>query len=415
MAMVKFTVDTTNKLFIVKPGITSFDVLVDLYSDAKEHWIADTTAMGFDFPIRAVGGDPLPGANELGRTFFLANDWKIRPDEVGHQLNVNGNLYSEDGSNPYVPTLGNFNVFVNSTVSNLVDAIGRTLPEFTHLKYLIEGLRPSHRAIGDSIFVDPTNGNDDLDGETPENAVLTVARAHDLAVSGRGDAIILTGLTDEIDVEETIVITKDGIHLRGQGRQFHVHTLGADAITINGDNCSLSGLMVFGSDLANHGVVVNGDNFRVENTSIEGEVLGTNNGLVINGGGHHTVFNCRIHTWGGDGIKVFDEELPSGAPKTITFEHCHIYSNAGNGVSLSAVAGTSTKNIQLLRCNIHTNTGWGLAIGSNVLNTTISEDSIIVGNTAGAVQDNGTNTADMRTKTIIDRIDNNASLIPATV
>lgn len=415
MAMVKFIVDTTNKLFIVKPGITDFDVQIDLYSDAKEHWLTDSVAIGFDFPIRAVGGDPLPGANELGRTFFLANDWKIRPDEVGHQLNVNGNLYSEDGSNPYVPTLGNFNVFVNSTVSNLVDAIGRTLPEFTHLKYLIEGLRSSHRANGDSIFVDPINGNDAFEGATPEESVLTVARAHDLAVSGRGDAIILTGSDQSIDVNETIVITKDCIHLRGQGRQFHVRTLTADAITINGDNCSVSGLTVFGDDLANHGIVVNGDNFRVENTAIEGEVFGTNNGLVINGGGHHTVSNCRIHTWGGDGIKIFDEELPSGAPKTIRIENCHIYSNTGNGIIMSAVAGTSTKNIQLLRCSVHTNTGWGVTIGSNVQNTTISEDTIVVGNTAGDVEDNGTNTADMRTKVTIDRIDNNAILIPAAL
>lgn len=411
---VKFTVDTTNKLFIVKPGITSFDVLVDLYSDAKEHWLADSVAIGFDFPIRAVGGNPLPGANELGRTFFLANDWKIRPDEVGHQLNVNGNLYSEDGSNPYVPTLGNFNVFVNSTVSNLVDAISRTLPEFTHLKYMIEGLRSSHRAIGETIYVDPVNGDDALEGDTPETAVLTFDRAHDLAVSGRGDVINFSSINTTVTITETLVVSKDEIHVRGTGRQFNINTNGATAITVDGDNCSISGLTVVAVD-NNHGIIINGDHCMIEDTAIESDVFGTNNGLTINGGGHHMIKNCHIHTWGGDGIKIFDAQIASGAPKTSRFEDCHIYANAGNGISISAVGGTSTKNMQFYRCSTHTNTGWGITIGSNVKYTIISEDTIVVGSTAGNVQDNGTDTADMRTKVTIDRIDANAVLIPAAL
>ena len=101
-------------------GIVDIDVKIDLYSDGKEDWKTDATLTKFRFPIRAVGGNPLPGNKKLGSTFFLLYGWKIRPYEASHTLNVNGNLYSEDGSSPYVSTVGVFNVAIVSSVSTLV-------------------------------------------------------------------------------------------------------------------------------------------------------------------------------------------------------------------------------------------------------------------------------------------------------
>jgi len=126
MAMAKFTVDTTAKLFIVKPGVTAFDVKVDFYSDAKEHWIAGGAAFGFDFPIRTIGGDSIGGSLFAGDLYFLRDGWKIRPDEVNHTLNVTGNLFLDEGEvgGLFVPTLGGYTVLVNMRNSNLVQTVG---------------------------------------------------------------------------------------------------------------------------------------------------------------------------------------------------------------------------------------------------------------------------------------------------
>ena len=49
--------------------------------------------------MRSVGGDPLPGGDALGRTFFTINDWKIYID---HGVNFVGNLFADDGTSPFV-------------------------------------------------------------------------------------------------------------------------------------------------------------------------------------------------------------------------------------------------------------------------------------------------------------------------
>jgi len=125
MVMAKFDVDTTNKLFIAKSGITSFDVQIDLYSDAKEHWLTGGAALGFLFPIRTIGGDPVGGGQFAGDLYFLRDGWKLRPDEANHTLTINGNLFLDDGEvgEIIVPTLGGYTVLAQGVRSNLVLAL----------------------------------------------------------------------------------------------------------------------------------------------------------------------------------------------------------------------------------------------------------------------------------------------------
>lgn len=122
MVMAKFTVDTTAKLFIAKPGITSFDVKIDFYSDSKEHWLSGGTAMGFLHPIRVIGGDSVGSGKFAGDIYFLRDGWKIRPDEADHTLLINGNLFLDEGEagQLIVPTVGGFTVIAIGERSNLV-------------------------------------------------------------------------------------------------------------------------------------------------------------------------------------------------------------------------------------------------------------------------------------------------------
>jgi len=114
--MVKFDVDTTAHLFIAKAGVTTIDIQIDLYSDAKEHWLSGGVAMGYNFPFRGVGGDDIDivSGTKIPLYAFLVDNWKIRPQEANHTLNVTGGILLVDGGgDPFVNTLGSYVVRIN--------------------------------------------------------------------------------------------------------------------------------------------------------------------------------------------------------------------------------------------------------------------------------------------------------------
>jgi hypothetical protein len=104
-------------------GDILIDVKVDLYSDGKEDWVANESLRKFYFPISVEGGKPLPGEKDLGSTFFLASDWKIRPYNIDHRMIVDGNLYAVDGSDPFLDTIGDYTVRIMQQVSDLVSTV----------------------------------------------------------------------------------------------------------------------------------------------------------------------------------------------------------------------------------------------------------------------------------------------------
>lgn len=112
--------------------VIELDVKVDLYSDGKEDWLTDANLRKFNFPIRPVGGQALPGSRALGSTFFLSDDWKIAPYEASHVLRVNGNIYRDDGGTLFLNTVGTYTVRVEQQLSSLVDS---TLQQLAEIEY----------------------------------------------------------------------------------------------------------------------------------------------------------------------------------------------------------------------------------------------------------------------------------------
>lgn len=104
-------------------GDILIDVKTDLYSDGKEDWVVNENLRKFIFPIEAIGGNPLPGAKNLGTTFFLDSNWKIRPYNTDHRLIIDGNLYSSDGSDPFLDTIDDYTVRIMQQVSDLVSTV----------------------------------------------------------------------------------------------------------------------------------------------------------------------------------------------------------------------------------------------------------------------------------------------------
>ena len=116
-------------------GEIFIDIKTDLYSDGKEDWVADESLRRLQFPISSVGGNPTVGSKKLGSTFFIRSDWKIKPYESSHKLAINGNFYAEDGSDPFLDTVGAFTVRIVYSVSSLVDATVQQLQEIEYASF----------------------------------------------------------------------------------------------------------------------------------------------------------------------------------------------------------------------------------------------------------------------------------------
>lgn len=105
------------KVIYLQSGVVSFESQ-DLYSSWKQ-WVLSGTNSRFLPAFLTIGGDPISSIKNVSPYYFLANNWKIRPYESSHSLNVEGNLFVDGGvGNPFIPTTGNYNVFINISTSS---------------------------------------------------------------------------------------------------------------------------------------------------------------------------------------------------------------------------------------------------------------------------------------------------------
>jgi hypothetical protein len=119
------TFDGANKLIIVNPGVTTLTFASDVYSNWKE-WVSHKGNRNWLPAIDVIGGNPLPGGDRLGTTFFLKNGWRMRTWEGDHRLKLIGNVYTDTGDNLFVNTLNPHNIEITLTVSSLSVAVAPT-------------------------------------------------------------------------------------------------------------------------------------------------------------------------------------------------------------------------------------------------------------------------------------------------
>lgn len=121
-----FSFDGLNKLITLDFGVTEFEVQ-DMYSDWKE-WVHIPGNAKWLAVFATIGGESIGGGQTISPYFQMINGWKIRPHEANHLLTVIGNLITDDESDPFLPTLGNFNVSIRSIVtSNSITTGGNPL------------------------------------------------------------------------------------------------------------------------------------------------------------------------------------------------------------------------------------------------------------------------------------------------
>jgi hypothetical protein len=108
------------KLMVIHTGATGVSLYSNIYHDWKQ-WSLDNLQYLPAFNV--IGGETISYGTAIGRTFFLINGWKIRTWEGDHRLTVYGNLFTSDGSSPFVPTLGNYNVTIEMASTNIINEV----------------------------------------------------------------------------------------------------------------------------------------------------------------------------------------------------------------------------------------------------------------------------------------------------
>ncbi len=114
----KVTFDGPNSLIRINDGETELNVEADIYSAWKD-WALLRDYLKWEPALRNTGGDPLPGGDALGATFFLINGWRIFVPSGEANITVTGNIFTEEGDPVFVTEEGV--QLITSRVSNLID------------------------------------------------------------------------------------------------------------------------------------------------------------------------------------------------------------------------------------------------------------------------------------------------------
>jgi len=107
------TFDGANKRIIL--DVTSISAS-QIWTDWVDWLAGDTYNHRWPPALSQVGGDDLGSGLSIPIYIFLLNDWRVRPMESNHSLNVIGNLFVDGGGVPIVQTLGTYNVSAQYTV-----------------------------------------------------------------------------------------------------------------------------------------------------------------------------------------------------------------------------------------------------------------------------------------------------------
>lgn len=272
-----YTFDGTNKIISISSPPVSGAIGVDV-RDLYSRWI-DWTYISDNSKylqaFRSVGGDPLPGSKQLGLTYFLMNNWKIRPYEGNHVFTLNGNLYSEDGSSPYVATIGSYNVTIINSVSNLVDSTVQQLPEIEYASY------------NGGVTIDTINGTDSSEYPygTPKYPCKTATNSATIRATRGFDTIYLKSDLNLTDLPDSQLNNLKIIAVTG----FRLHTL-----TIT--NCLVTNCIAENLNIT--GVFKEGSTAEVRNCDVHNadDIILTAKDSTIHGGKYcgADLTNCSL-------------------------------------------------------------------------------------------------------------------------
>ena len=357
--------------------------LIDQIRDNEEELVP---GIGYPQIAEAAGKFDLGGGIYTGITVKLLGNWRIKfEDRAGPTYELmtvtGGNLVGGPLGNPIAPS--SFVQVIQQQSASGTIAVPTEVSELTNIKYLISSLSETSKSIGTIFYWDPLAGNDDSSGLNPSSALRTFAKCHEKVTPGAGNIIfcMATDPSGQTTATEPIIITKDGLKLRGPGHIFRLipAVIGSPGITISADDVELSGLYIAGDPSGSTAVSVSGDDCVIKDCWFAGS---QNHNIQITSSKLSRIFNCVIEHAVNDGIR-----LGNGTTQCLV-RQC-IISDCTNGINLT---GTGVADNVTERSLIYHNAGYGITIGTDVVRTYVHAQNTIMNNTAGNTRDNGVDT-----------------------
>ena len=136
-----------------------------------EDWAVASDNLKYGMVIRQVGSDDLGGGLSIPPYFFLQGDWRVRPMESSHNLNITGNLFVAGGGVPVVNTLGNYNVAVQYTVPVQAQGIATSGSTGPTADQIAAAVLAQLNATTIPVNVTHFNGNPTVGSGTPADPV----------------------------------------------------------------------------------------------------------------------------------------------------------------------------------------------------------------------------------------------------
>jgi len=109
-----YSFDGSEKIISLTSGTVVLDVK-DLYSRWKD-WVVTSDNSKWELAFQTAGGEVIDSGSGtyIPLYAFLANGWRIKPQEANHTLNVtNGILLVSEGGDPFINTTGSYIVRIN--------------------------------------------------------------------------------------------------------------------------------------------------------------------------------------------------------------------------------------------------------------------------------------------------------------
>lgn len=158
-----------------------------------------------------------------------------------------------------------------------------------------------------TYFVDNINGYDGNVGYDMDSTLKTIAKAMTLCIAGDIIFILSTGATTVVN--ESVIIAKDDISIRGENARVELSppAIGSPSILITGDGANLKTL------------------------TIRGTGGGTDNGITISGANDSTIENVRIEDATGYGIDIESGSLNTHILDDVTFDNSTLGDIQDNG------------------------------------------------------------------------------------
>lgn len=175
--------DGATKIITIVEPTDAFNAQ-DLYEEWKD-WVRASDNSKWAQAFETTGGDPISPGQTNGPYFFVKPPWVLRPSEKNHTLEITGNLLAEGGGDPFVNTLGNFNVrvMIEFSANTLTVATGASDPgpiadavwNEAHADHTTSGtageLLRMLRVLTHKLVTDPVSGTQKI-YDTDESTVI---------------------------------------------------------------------------------------------------------------------------------------------------------------------------------------------------------------------------------------------------